>query len=622
MPSISGRRKQARQTGRVSRRKTVALVASLVALTSARPALGQATLMNGLGGPVGFGPSCMPPNDDGSWPPPLPDGTEPGLDLTPAFPGGLHFYSGTYTTAWINNNGNISFHGALPTYTPNAFPGAPEPMIAPYWADVDTRQMAECDDSNYPNGAGYPPGATCTSGPDYSGPPITNGVWWSLTPGRMVVTWDQVGYFACHPTPVMSFQMILTAVTSCSSVAADGGASGIDFNIEFRYNQCGWETGDMSGGTGGFCPGGPGCSPAQAGFDSAESPDTDYASLPMSLQHGISTELCTQSNLTPPQPGVWQFLVREGQILCPSAGQPCQTGAPGICAAGQLTCGVDGTPTCKPLTGAKPSQCNGLDNNCDGTIDTGPCPAGLVCNGAECVPGCLEGGCPTGQSCTVDGLCVETDCVNVTCPSGEHCVHGACVDTCAGVTCPIGQVCRAGSCVDPCAGLNCGTGQVCASGKCIPACPCTACTSAQTCETSGPQKGQCIPTDCATLSCPAGDVCQSGACISACTGAVCPASQTCDTGRCVPVDAGPGVVLVPVDAGTGGGTGVAGVDGGAGGSDVAGADGGTAGRGAGDSGPAKGGCGCRTTGASERGGLAAGAGIAIAALVARRRRKR
>ena len=57
-----------------------------------------------------------------------------GLDLTPAFPKGLHFYSHSYTRAWINNNGSLSFNSAISTYTPNAFPGAPQPMIAPYWA--------------------------------------------------------------------------------------------------------------------------------------------------------------------------------------------------------------------------------------------------------------------------------------------------------------------------------------------------------------------------------------------------------------------------------------------------------------------------------------------------------
>jgi MYXO-CTERM domain-containing protein len=600
-------------------RRTVAvLVGTLVALASVRDAHAGATLVTGLGGAEGFGTSCMPPNDDGSWP----AGT-PGLDLTPAFPKGLHFYSGSYTTAWINNNGNLSFQGPLVAFTPDAFPGAPEPMIAPYWADVDTRNgSSECDDGNYPSNGGYPAGATCTSGPDYTSAPATDGVWWSLTPGQMVVTWDQVGFYSCNTTPVMSFQMILSATSCGATIAPDGGVSGVDFNIEFRYNECGWEAGDASGGTSGFCPAGTvgtSCTPAQAGFDSAESPDTDYASLPMSRQAGISTELCTQSNLTPPQPGVWQFLVRGGQILCPTAGQACSTGQPGICAAGQITCGVNGATTCQPLTGPQPSQCNGLDNNCDGVIDTGPCPAGTVCDGTACVPTCTEVGCATGQTC-VGGVCIETDCVGVTCTAGEVCQNGLCVDACSGVTCPIGQVCRLGNCVNPCAGLNCGTGQVCENGTCVPTCPCAPCSSTETCETTGPLAGQCVPTDCATITCGTGDVCQNGLCISACTGAVCPANQICQTGACVPnttpVDSGPGIVLNLPEGGTGtledGGIEEEGGPGSTGGN---GFDGGYG------EGQAKASCGCRTTTASEGGGVALSVGVGLVAVLVRRRRR-
>jgi MYXO-CTERM domain-containing protein len=589
------------------------LVGTAVALATAHDARAQATLVNGLGGPQGYGTSCMPPNDDGAWP----AGT-PGLDLTPAFPHGLHFYSGSYTTAWVNNNGNLSFNGPLSTYTPSAFPGAPEPMIAPYWADVDTRNSTECNDANYPSGSGYPATATCTSGPDYTSTPASNVVWWSLTPGQMVVTWDQVGYFSCHPTPAMSFQMILTS-QACGAALADGGVPGADFNIEFRYNECGWEAGDASGGTNGFCPAGTvgtSCTPAQAGFDSAENPDTDYASLPLSRQSGVGNELCTKSNLTPAQPGVWQFLVRGGQILCPTAGQACQTGQPGICADGQLTCGVNGTTTCVPLTGAEPTQCNGLDNNCDGVIDTGPCPAGTVCDGTACVPICGELGCAQGTTCS-NGICIPTSCVGVTCTLPEVCQNGKCVDACTGVTCPIDQVCRLGNCVDACSGLNCGTGQVCEDGTCVPTCPCTPCTSSQTCMTTGPLSGQCVETDCATVTCQAGDVCQNGTCISACTGAVCPGTQICQAGNCVVntnlPDAGPGLVLTIPD----GGNVVYLADGG---TEIVGEDGGTAGT-FGDNGATKTGCSCRTTGSNAGGGIAIGAGLAVLGAFVRRRRR-
>jgi hypothetical protein len=492
-------------------RGALAVLAFATAATMAGNARGQATLLTSLGGTVGFGSDCLPPNDDGSYP-----ATGTGLDITPGFPAGLHFYSGTYTALWINNNGNISFNSSLSSFTPDAFPGAAQPMIAPYWADVDTR------------------GVGCSATGDVCLDPTTNGVWWSLTPGQLVVTWDQVGFFECHASPVMSFQLILTAAPSC--VAADAGG-GTDFDIEFRYAECGWEVGDASGGEDGFCPTGTvgtSCTPAQAGFDSAETPDLDYASLPGSRMAGISTALCTGSNLTPPQAGVWQFLVRGGAIMCPAAGQACSTGLQGVCAAGTTECTTGGT-TCHQLTQPSAEVCNGLDDNCNGKVDDGAtCPNGQVCSRGRCVPTCSASGeafepCPSPLVCSSTGVCVEPDCLNVTCADGGVCSDGTCKGPCVGIVCPAPTVCREGTCVDPCAGLTCQSGQVCDDGVCVASCSCAGCSATETCTTSG----LCVVKACAELSCSGGDVCDGGACVDPCKGAVCPAGQTCTKGACV-----------------------------------------------------------------------------------------
>ena len=614
----------------------LSLAPAVVVLAVADSASAGATLMSGLGGTVGYGPDCMPPCDDGFWPADL-----VGLDLTAAFPAGLHFYSGTYTHGWINNNGSLSFRHGITKYTPTAFPGAPQPMIAPYWADVDTRRvgdtwtvgfgapgMGSCIDGNYSSGGTFPPGDVCHN-------PPTDGVWWSIAPGQLVVTWDHVGVFECQwssmstPGIEMTFQMILTSVPSCGADGggggsdggdgggADGGAGGLDFDIEFRYAECGWEAGIASGGKkGGYCAGGPDagttpfrCIPAQAGFDSAQIPDTNYASLPKSRMSGVSNELCDQSNVSPPQPGVWRFNVRGGSISCATAGQPCDTGMPGVCAAGQISCTIGGATTCNPLTAAGPTKCNGLDNNCDGKIDTGPCPAGTTCDGHECVASCLEGRtCPGGQTCSSAGYCVETDCLTVTCPSGEHCQGGSCVSDCAGVTCPIGQVCRSGNCVDPCKGLGCGMGQVCENGACTLACPCPACMSSLTCETEGPLAGHCVEPDCATVSCPAGEVCQGGTCVSACTGAVCPLGQMCKKGNCVtpPPSNDGGFHPPPMDASVAPDAS----------SHDASADGGN-----GFGSTPKAGCGCGAMADTGGGGWLVALSVGVTFMVARRRRK-
>ncbi len=67
-------------------------------------------------------------------------------------------------------------------------------------------------------------------------------------------------------------------------------------------------------------------------------------------------------------------------VTCQGGGQPCDTGKPGICAAGLTQCAASGT-TCQQLNQPSPTEtCNGLDDNCNGTVDEGAmCPDDKVC---------------------------------------------------------------------------------------------------------------------------------------------------------------------------------------------------------------------------------------------------
>src|SRR5262245_49645796 len=56
-----------------------------------------------------------------------------------SLPFGLNFYGQGYTQAFVNNNGNITFDMPLSTYTPFGIVGTFTPIIAPFFADVDTR---------------------------------------------------------------------------------------------------------------------------------------------------------------------------------------------------------------------------------------------------------------------------------------------------------------------------------------------------------------------------------------------------------------------------------------------------------------------------------------------------
>jgi MYXO-CTERM domain-containing protein len=221
-------------------------------------------------------------------------------------------------------------------------------------------------------------------------------------------------------------------------------------------------------------------------------------------------------------------------VACSGSGAPCDTGKKGICAKGTTSC-VNGALVCVQVAAAGTKQCNGLDNDCDGAIDDGPCNANEVCTQGRCIPKCDSGEfqCAAGLTCDANGLCVEPACIGKTCPAGQTCVGGACVDACTGVTCPFGNACQNGVCVDPCAGVACSADEVCEAGACKLKCDCAGCPSGATCASNG----RCVTTACATASCGAGTHCDAatGGCVDDCTGAVCPKGQQCTAGACVAV---------------------------------------------------------------------------------------
>ena len=230
----------------------------------------QAALVSGLGGTSGFGTNVMAPNDDSST---------TAIDLRPFDLNGLCFFGQSHTTLFINNNGNVTFNAAVGTFTPNPFPVAAQPMIAPFWADVDTR------------GIGL-------------GIPDENRVYWDIrnvgSLGQLVVTWYRVGYYASHIDKRDTFQLVIRETTPSS------GTTPADYDVEFRYNALTWTTGDASGGTLGL-----GGTPAQAGFDAGD--NVNYSQLPGSRTASV-LNLQNTSNTTPAEPGVWRFRFHSFQL--------------------------------------------------------------------------------------------------------------------------------------------------------------------------------------------------------------------------------------------------------------------------------------------------------------------
>lgn len=196
------------------------------------------SLVNGLGGSAGFGEQSLPRNDDNST----------GLiDLHSVFPDGLNMFGAVYTGLYLNNNGSVTFSKPIGTYTPSAIAGATaNPIITPYWADVDTR--------------GAP--GNVTQGGTSTG---SNLVWYDLdsTHHIFTATWDDVGYYSSQVDKLNAFQLQLIGVP-----ASTGHYTG-DFNIEFRYEAIQWTTGGASGGT-----------VARAGYSSGNG--VNYFELPQS----------------------------------------------------------------------------------------------------------------------------------------------------------------------------------------------------------------------------------------------------------------------------------------------------------------------------------------------------
>ena len=475
---------------------------SLVGCVASVARVEAVPLLTGFGGPTGYGlpQNCVHPNDDGSYagPPPTTGLTAAPVDITRAFPAGLRFFGATYRAMYVNTNGNITFHGALAQYTPAPFPVAMQPMIAPWWGDVDTRG---------------------------GGQPARNNVCFHVEPNRAVITWNNVGYYSAHDDRQNDFQLVMTTSNTCATTG--------DFDVEFRYNRCQWTTGDASGGSGGL-----GGTPAQVGFDAGDL--RNFVALPMSRTMAI-LDVCRTSNVPGGAPGLWRFQIRGGVLEggCAGGGTPCTVaGAVGACATGVNICAGTGT-TCRAVTTPRDERCNGFDDNCDGAVDEGAglCARGFVCDRGSCVEQCSgELGCLPGRTC-VDrtGVCVETACLDVTCPVGQRCAGGACVGVCDGVTCPHAQICRAGRCADPCAGVTCDAMEVCnpASGLCVPGCQCTPCAAGQSCQPDG----YCVTDDCAGVTCPTGSYCRGGSCRDACeTGPdtrLCPSGESCRMGECV-----------------------------------------------------------------------------------------
>jgi VCBS repeat-containing protein len=247
--------------------------AAVAAAAAAAGSVTDNTLVNGLGGSAGFGEQSLAANDDGST---------GAIDITSVFGAqGINFFGHYYTSIYINNNGNITFNSPTGQFTPSQITaGAGNPIIAPFWADVDTRGSH----SNTPT-----PGGNSTG---------SNLVYWDFDTvnGVFTVTWDDVGFYSGHTNHLNAFQLQL--------INRGNG----DFDIVFRYEDVTWTTGQASGGDND----GLGGSIARAGYSAGDG--VHYFELPQSGdQVGMLALEATTGNTG--VTGVDEFQVRNGTVV-------------------------------------------------------------------------------------------------------------------------------------------------------------------------------------------------------------------------------------------------------------------------------------------------------------------
>ena len=238
--------------------------ALLTGLLAATPLAARAQAVRTL---PGLTAGTLQANDDGST---GLDGGVSAVSLGLSSP--LNFFGATYSSVYVNNNGNVTFAAPLRTFTPFGLTTSiGTPIIAPFFADVDSRGPSHLGSGSADGNAGNVAQAFDGSGlVTYGGTTVDGraafgvnwfsdcGAWTGAGAGPDCAAYASTGglvgtgYFSGHADRLNVFQLLLI---DRSDVRAG------DFDIEFNYNQVQWETGDASQGVGGL-----GGLSARAGF--------------------------------------------------------------------------------------------------------------------------------------------------------------------------------------------------------------------------------------------------------------------------------------------------------------------------------------------------------------------
>jgi hypothetical protein len=162
-------------------------------------------LMSAVRLDAGFNTSLLIAGDDRSFP------TTGTAGVSLGFTAPINFFGNVYSGVFVNNNGNISLGARNSVYSNADIGTVPSRMIAPFYANVDTR---------------------------FAGSTVKYGT--STINGNRAfgVNWLDVDYFPSSTGHVNrnSFQLVM--------IDLGGG----NFDMEFNYDRIAWESSSNSGG--------------------------------------------------------------------------------------------------------------------------------------------------------------------------------------------------------------------------------------------------------------------------------------------------------------------------------------------------------------------------------------
>ena len=126
----------------------------------------------------------------------------------------FYLYGNPYDTLYLNTNGNVTFGSGYTSYSSTGFPDIAGPdMIAAIWQDIDLRS-------------------------DFT----DNGIYYKDDGSKIIIIWNQVGYWNQNYLPNNTFQLILSNGTDPYLGAPN--------NAQFAYDNMEWAVGDVTGSSG------------------------------------------------------------------------------------------------------------------------------------------------------------------------------------------------------------------------------------------------------------------------------------------------------------------------------------------------------------------------------------